>query len=106
MRSCPPPTASAALPHQLDKLAKERKDPGLLYDCLLFHDGTHWRAVVDPVTSDGDLRSARALAPFPVAQDHAVLDSACAFCGPGAGTRSLDPSLAAHRAPRRLPAQP
>ena len=45
-------------------------DPGALFDCLLWHDGTHWRVLVD-TNEDGDLRNERVLRPFGVAGEFA-----------------------------------
>lgn len=32
---------------QLRLIEKDLEDPGPLYDCLVFHDGERWQAVVD-----------------------------------------------------------
>ncbi|MCX6934340.1 MAG: hypothetical protein NTZ29_16920, partial [Verrucomicrobia bacterium] len=38
-------------------------DPGALYDCVLWQDGTDWRVVID-TDEDGDLRDEKVLRPF------------------------------------------
>ncbi len=38
----------------LDEMLKSYSDPGPIYDCLVFHDGEHFRAVID-TDADGDL---------------------------------------------------
>ncbi|TVR50958.1 MAG: hypothetical protein EA425_08310 [Puniceicoccaceae bacterium] len=67
-----------------DRLARERLleawekrllegDPGPLIDCVLWHDGEHWRALID-TRGDGDLRNQPALRPFGVAGEFGVFD--------------------------------
>lgn len=47
---------------------KSGSDPGALYDCVLWHDGSGWRVLID-TDEDGDLRNERVLQPFGVAGD-------------------------------------
>ncbi|KAL6054111.1 tripeptidyl-peptidase II Tpp2, variant 2 [Balamuthia mandrillaris] len=47
----------------LNELWKSYDDPGPIYDCIVFHDGTHWRAAVD-VRQDGDLSQADVLTDY------------------------------------------
>ena len=44
------------------------QDPGPVFDCVVFHDGEAWRAVVD-TDADGDLRSEKAMANFRLHQE-------------------------------------
>ncbi|KAI8884711.1 hypothetical protein K501DRAFT_247452 [Backusella circina FSU 941] len=39
---------------ELKEMDKKYEDPGVILDCVVFHDGKDWRAVVD-VNEDGDL---------------------------------------------------
>ena len=48
---------------QLRALAKGYADPGPNYDCVVFHDGSTWRAVID-TDEDGNLGDEKALAAF------------------------------------------
>lgn len=48
---------------------KAGTDPGALHDCVLWHDGSQWRAVVD-TDEDGDLRNERVLQPYGVAGEY------------------------------------
>lgn len=50
--------------------AKPADETLALHDCLVWHDGEHWRVVVD-TDEDGDLRDEKALRPFGVAGEHA-----------------------------------
>ncbi|MEN9628120.1 MAG: Subtilisin [Pseudomonadota bacterium] len=49
---------------------KAGPDPGAMFDCVLWHDGSGWRVVVD-TDEDGDLRNERVLRPFGVAGEFA-----------------------------------
>lgn len=53
---------------------KNADDPGPVYDCLVFHDGTHWRAVVD-TDEDGDLAEEKPLTNFRTERQYATFDS-------------------------------
>jgi len=48
---------------QLRKLKTSYEDPGPLFDCVVFHDGKVWRAVVDS-DEDGDLAEEQLLTNF------------------------------------------
>ena len=48
---------------QLKKAWKEFEDPGPVYDCVTFHDGSRWRAVID-TDEDGDLTDEKVLTNF------------------------------------------
>lgn len=50
---------------ELKRLVSNYSDPGPVYDCVVFHDGTHWRAVIDS-REDGDLTGAKPMANFSV----------------------------------------
>jgi tripeptidyl-peptidase-2 len=39
---------------ELKEMYKKYEDPGVILDCVVFHDGKDWRAVVD-VNEDGNL---------------------------------------------------
>ena len=54
---------------QLKALAAAFEDPGPVYDCVVFNDGTLWRAVVD-VGCAGDLTAAPLMANFREAQQY------------------------------------
>ncbi|KAI9310690.1 subtilase family-domain-containing protein [Dichotomocladium elegans] len=47
----------------LKELLKAYEDPGVILDCVVFHDGQDWRAVID-VEETGDLRGQPALADY------------------------------------------
>ena len=53
----------AARLEQLQAAAKNYEDPGPVYDCVVFHDGETWRAVVD-TDEDGDLQEEKLLTNF------------------------------------------
>lgn len=52
---------------------KSYKDPGPIYDCVVFHDGEHFRAVVD-TDEDGDLADEKAMTNYRVAREYAQFD--------------------------------
>ncbi|KAJ3292192.1 tripeptidyl-peptidase II Tpp2 [Borealophlyctis nickersoniae] len=47
----------------LRDLWKSYEDPGILIDCVVFHDGTKWRAAID-INESGDLTNAQLLTNF------------------------------------------
>lgn len=47
---------------------KDFEDPGPVYDCLVFHDGERWQAVID-TSESGDLSAAQPLTDFKVAHE-------------------------------------
>lgn len=47
------------------------EDPGPVYDCVVFHDGDHWRAVVD-TDADGDLAEEKVLANYDIEHQYAT----------------------------------
>ncbi|MGQ0721773.1 MAG: S8 family serine peptidase [Candidatus Eiseniibacteriota bacterium] len=57
----------------LRTLAGKAQDPGPVYDCVVFHDGEHWRAVID-TDEDGDLADEKAMANYRVAREWATFD--------------------------------
>ncbi|ETV89464.1 hypothetical protein, variant 1 [Aphanomyces astaci] len=56
----------------LEDSVKTFDDPGPVYDCVAFFDGSYWRAAVD-ATGTGDFSTANAMANFCVAQEFAKL---------------------------------
>ena len=57
----------------LEALPSKYDDPGPLYDCVVFHDGTRWQAVVD-TDEDGDLKDESLLANFRHLREYATFD--------------------------------
>ena len=47
----------------LDELTKNYSDPGVNIDCVVFHDGDHWRALLD-IDESGDLRQQKPMADY------------------------------------------
>ncbi|RLN86959.1 hypothetical protein BBJ28_00004037 [Nothophytophthora sp. Chile5] len=47
----------------LEELIKSYEDPGPIYDCVVFNDGTHWRAALD-TKETGDFTGVAALTNF------------------------------------------
>jgi len=60
---------------QLQSAGKQAEDPGPLYDCIVFHDGNVWRAVVD-TDEDGDLAEEQRLTDFRLERQFASFPSA------------------------------
>jgi tripeptidyl-peptidase II len=52
---------------------KSYTDPGPLYDCVVFHDGEHFRAAID-TDEDGDLADETAMTNFRVAREFSQFD--------------------------------
>lgn len=48
---------------------KDFDDPGPIYDCVVFHDGVRWQAVVD-TTETGDMSSLQPMTNFAVSQQY------------------------------------
>lgn len=55
---------------QLRLLEKDLEDPGPLYDCLVFHDGERWQAVVD-TSETGDMSSKLPMTDYRYAHEYA-----------------------------------
>ncbi|KAF9193326.1 tripeptidyl-peptidase II Tpp2 [Haplosporangium sp. Z 767] len=53
---------------------KNYSDPGPVYDCVVFHDGKVWRAVVD-AKEDGDLKDAPILTDFKTEHQYATFSN-------------------------------
>ncbi len=53
----------------------EFPDPGPVFDCVVFHDGQHWRAVVD-TDEDGDLTEEHAMTNYRVNREFASFGKA------------------------------
>eukprot|EP00112_Aurelia_sp_Birch-Aquarium-sp1_P025902 Seg888.11 transcript_id=Seg888.11/GoldUCD/mRNA.D3Y31 product="Tripeptidyl-peptidase 2" protein_id=Seg888.11/GoldUCD/D3Y31 len=78
-KSCPTPvTCADKLTHEdckarievLNSLEKKCKDPGPIYDCVVFHNGDEWCACVD-TTESGDLSQCKVLRPYRSSGDYA-----------------------------------
>ena len=66
----------ADLPERLKQLtaaAKTYDDPGPVFDCVVFHDGEHWRAAID-TDEDGELADESLLTDFHTERQHATFD--------------------------------
>lgn len=59
----PGPDELSARLAQLQVAAQRYDDPGPVFDCVVFHDGDRWRAVVD-TDEDGDLTDEKLLTDF------------------------------------------
>jgi tripeptidyl-peptidase-2 len=58
----------------LAKMQEDYDDPGPVFDCVVFHDGKHWRAVID-TDEDGDLGDEKAMTNYRVAREWATFDA-------------------------------
>ena len=58
--------------------AKSYKDPGPILDCVVFHDGKHWRAAID-TDEDGDLGDEKAMTNYRVAREYSTIGRREAF---------------------------
>ncbi len=66
----------AELERRLERLVaagQSFEDVGPIFDCVVFHDGTHWRAVVD-TDEDGDLGEEKLLTNFRTERQYATFD--------------------------------
>ncbi len=52
---------------------KSFKDPGPIYDCVVFNDGKTWRAAVD-TDEDGDFKDEKAMAHYRAKREYATFD--------------------------------
>jgi len=59
----------------LEKLVSSFDDPGPMLDCVVFHDGTDWRAVID-TDEDGDLRDERAMTNYRKNREYTMFSEA------------------------------
>ena len=57
---------------ELENAARNYNDPGPVYDCVVFHDGSAWQAVLD-TDEDGDLRDENVLTDYRMHRQTAVL---------------------------------
>ena len=57
----------------LKALQGSYRDPGPLYDCVVFHDDTHWQAAVD-TDEDGDFADEKLMTNFRVKRDYGTFD--------------------------------
>ena len=55
----------------LKALQGSYRDPGPLYDCVVFHDDAHWQAAVD-TDEDGDFADEKLMTNFRVKRDYAL----------------------------------
>ncbi|MCH2149868.1 MAG: S8 family serine peptidase, partial [Phycisphaerales bacterium] len=54
---------------RLESLAQGYDDPGPVFDCVVFHDGTHWRGVID-TDEDGSLAEERVLTNYRLEREY------------------------------------
>jgi tripeptidyl-peptidase II len=66
----------AAREELLEELEKEALEnvPEIHYDCVMWHDGEHWRVIVD-TNRDGNLEDEKILRPYRVAGEYAAFDT-------------------------------
>ncbi|OQS04901.1 tripeptidyl-peptidase [Thraustotheca clavata] len=64
----------ARLAH-LETCAKNYQDAGPIYDCIVFYDGTHWRAAVD-VSETGDFTNAQAMTNYRINHEYGKFSDA------------------------------
>jgi tripeptidyl-peptidase-2 len=57
-------------------LEKELEDPLPVYDCLVWHDGTYWRAALD-LTETGDFSTAAAFTDYRIELQYGRISSQC-----------------------------
>lgn len=57
----------------LQAAGKSYKDPGPIYDCVVYHDGAHWRASVD-TDEDGDFSDEKAMTNYRDFREHSTFD--------------------------------
>jgi len=62
----------------LQRMQKDYDDPGPVFDCVVFHDGTNWRAVID-TDEDGDLGDEKAMTNYRTAREWATFDAESLF---------------------------
>lgn len=57
----------------LEELQEDYDDPGPVFDCVVFHDGDDWRAVID-TDEDGDLSDEKAMTNFRKEREWSTFD--------------------------------